>query len=410
MGCGDFSEFPAHELVQAEQQIVPTHREQVAAVLGEVFGAPSEPSVPDQLADLLDLRLLQQAAGRVASNEPGQTIGLYRRHCAVCHGLSGDGQGPAALYEAPYPRDFRAGVFKFKSTYRGAKPTEADLAATLRFGLPGTAMPALELLPVEEIESLIEYVKYLAIRGELEQSLTRYVGEELDFDPATGEVDDGSQLDWQDAETRELVLEELLPPIARGWREAAESVLPAEPPIAAEEAFAEDEVTAGRALFHDAQRANCAKCHGENGAGGANLVDYNDWNKRVHEYLEETKRREASRQTLAERLAAAAPDRRDFLVKELTTLDAEIAARHDAGDVLLPPRAADPRTLVPGALRGARSREDLYRIISQGIAGTPMPAVGPTDPGGVGALSVEEIWQLVAYVESLTDQPDGGEP
>ncbi|TWT77513.1 Cytochrome c [Posidoniimonas polymericola] len=408
VGCGDFSDFPAHELVQAEEQLVPTHRQQVAAILNEVFGAPSEPIVPDGLADLLDLRLLQQAAGRVASNEPGQTLGLYRRHCAVCHGLSGDGQGPAALYEAPYPRDFRAGVFKFKSTYRGAKPTGADLAATLRFGLPGTAMPSFALLPVEEIESLVEYVRYLAIRGELEQALARYVGEELDFDPATGEVDDESRLDWRDTETRELVLDELLPPIARGWREAESSVVAAAAPVGAGERFSAAEVTAGRALFHDAQRANCAKCHGEDGAGGANLVDYNDWNKRVHEYLEETKRRVASRQTLEERVAEAAPDRHEFLVRELATRYAEIDARRAAGDVLLPPRIADPRTLVPGSLRGARSREHLYRVISQGIAGTPMPAVGPTDPGGVGALNEDEIWRLVAYVESLTDQPDGG--
>lgn len=381
---------------------MPTHAQQVSNVLHEVFGSPSEPRVPDQLADLLDLSQLQQAAGRVASNRPGHTLGLYRRHCAVCHGLSGDGRGPAALYESPYPRDYRAGVFKFKSTYRGVPPTDADLAATLRFGLPGTAMPSFELLPPEEIGALVQYIKYLAIRGELERSLVRHVGEEFDFDPVTGEASDETRLDWSEEETRELLLDELLPRIARRWRDAPNSIVPVDESLAGADPPSAAEVEAGRQLFHDARRANCVKCHGQNGAGGVNVVDFSDWDKRTHEFIAQTDRLAASRETLTSRLAETAPARRGLLEKQLVELNAEISQRERFQDALLPPRVADPRRLAPGALRGVRSRADLFRIISQGVAGTPMPAVGATDPGGVGALTDEEIWRLVAYVQSLT--------
>ena len=35
------------------------------------------------------------AAGAVASDAQGNQRGLYRRHCVTCHGVSGDGTGPA---------------------------------------------------------------------------------------------------------------------------------------------------------------------------------------------------------------------------------------------------------------------------------------------------------------------------
>lgn len=34
----------------------------------------------------------------------------YLRHCAACHGLDGDGAGPAARYLDPRPRDLGEGV------------------------------------------------------------------------------------------------------------------------------------------------------------------------------------------------------------------------------------------------------------------------------------------------------------
>jgi mono/diheme cytochrome c family protein len=50
-----------------------------------------------------------------------------------------------------------------------------------------------------------------------------------------------------------------------------------------------------------------------------------------------------------------------------------------------------PRDLTKGLYRGGRRPVDLYRRISAGIKGTPMPAFGTV-------LKDEEIWDLVNYI------------
>src|SRR6185503_6506455 len=111
------------------------------------------------------------AAGPFGGNQDGTQRGLYRQHCVHCHGINGDGAGPTAAFLTPYPRDYRYGWYKFKATERGDKPTDADLARTIREGIMGTAMPSFALLPNDEVEALVEYVKYLSIRGETELAL-----------------------------------------------------------------------------------------------------------------------------------------------------------------------------------------------------------------------------------------------
>jgi mono/diheme cytochrome c family protein len=87
----------------------------------------------------------------------------YRRHCAVCHGSGGRGDGPAAGLLAPRPRDFTAGVYKFRSTPSGSLPALEDVAVTIRQGLPGTSMPAYAtILGPDEIERLARFVLTLA--------------------------------------------------------------------------------------------------------------------------------------------------------------------------------------------------------------------------------------------------------
>ena len=65
---------------------------------------------------------------------------LYAQHCAACHGQNGDGQGVAAAYLFPKPRDFRAGRFRLVSTTNGI-PTLEDIEAVLQRGMPGSSMP-----------------------------------------------------------------------------------------------------------------------------------------------------------------------------------------------------------------------------------------------------------------------------
>ena len=69
---------------------------------------------------------------------------IYFRRCSFCHGLLGDGEGPAAEYMDPRPRDFTLGTFKFRTTQSGELPLDTDLFRTISRGLPGTGMQAFD--------------------------------------------------------------------------------------------------------------------------------------------------------------------------------------------------------------------------------------------------------------------------
>jgi len=68
----------------------------------------------------------------------------YFKRCSFCHGLLGDGNGPAAEFLDPRPRDFTVGTFKFRTTASGELPTDENLFRTISRGLPGTAMQAFD--------------------------------------------------------------------------------------------------------------------------------------------------------------------------------------------------------------------------------------------------------------------------
>jgi len=93
---------------------------------------------------------------------------IYFRRCSVCHGLLGDGNGPAADFLDPRPRDFTLGTFKFRTTQSGELPLEVDLFRTISRGLAGTAMQAFDSdrikngLSEEERWAVIAYIKTFA--------------------------------------------------------------------------------------------------------------------------------------------------------------------------------------------------------------------------------------------------------
>ncbi len=84
---------------------------------------------------------------------------VYERYCAGCHGVAGDGHGPAAAMLLVKPRDFTKGVFKFRSTAAGTLPTDDDLFRTVTRGLARTSMPDWSLLPERERRAVVAYVK-----------------------------------------------------------------------------------------------------------------------------------------------------------------------------------------------------------------------------------------------------------
>src|SRR5204863_880162 len=58
-----------------------------------------------------------------------------------CHGETGAGDGPAAAYMLPRPRNFTGAVYKIRTTASGQLPADADLRRAIDEGLPGSAMP-----------------------------------------------------------------------------------------------------------------------------------------------------------------------------------------------------------------------------------------------------------------------------
>jgi mono/diheme cytochrome c family protein len=102
---------------------------------------------------------------------------LFVRHCAVCHGELGAGDGQAAYLLSPAPRDFTRAQFRLVSTVNGA-PTDQDLVATLRRGMPGSAMPAFEWMPASDLESLALHVRELALEGRTQRLLRQAEEEE----------------------------------------------------------------------------------------------------------------------------------------------------------------------------------------------------------------------------------------
>jgi DMSO reductase family type II enzyme heme b subunit len=85
---------------------------------------------------------------------------LYQRYCSQCHGDEGKGDGPAANYVYPRPRDFTLAVFKVRSTLSGELPTDHDLFRVISEGLPGTSMPVWKkYLSENDRWQLVHYVK-----------------------------------------------------------------------------------------------------------------------------------------------------------------------------------------------------------------------------------------------------------
>ncbi|ACY18863.1 c-type cytochrome [Haliangium ochraceum] len=115
----------------------------------------------DQAAPAQTPRPGAPAAADDATAELGAQ--LYDRFCLACHGTYGDGQGPAADWLWPRPRDFTRGEYKWRSTPSGAPPLAADIAAAIRYGAPGTTMHGFgEWLSEGQVAALVVHLRGFA--------------------------------------------------------------------------------------------------------------------------------------------------------------------------------------------------------------------------------------------------------
>lgn len=169
---------------------------------------------------------------------------MFLPNCARCHGREGGGDGPMAAGLYPKPRNYQRGVFKFAAVEGGSKPRRIDLMRTVVQGLPGSAMPSFRTTSLAEISALVDYVRYLSIRGEVEAMLVA---------------------EWEndDVPPREAIAE-LYELVWSRWLEAADNAqrvtAPAPDP-------SPERLALGEAVFHDEQRGNCFSCHEPTGKG-----------------------------------------------------------------------------------------------------------------------------------------------
>ena len=82
---------------------------------------------------------------------------LYGKYCAFCHGAHGDGQGPRSSAFATPPRDLTSSAWR-------QSVTPLRVFRTLRDGIPGTAMPAWQVLGDDALADLTAYVLTLGTR------------------------------------------------------------------------------------------------------------------------------------------------------------------------------------------------------------------------------------------------------
>ncbi len=320
---------------------------------------------------------------------------LYMRHCLHCHGVTGDGNGPTAPYLNPPPRDYRRGEFKFTSTAVGVKARRDDLHLILQNGIPGTSMPSFALLKPNELTALVEYVRWLAMRGEFEKRLVAELSADYSEKAVLDRTKNGEKrAEIVDALTKFITAEKDQPAefastikdvgdnLAADWLAAedeANLVVPKHPRILP--SADPKSVGRGRALYMS-EKLKCYTCHGLAAKGdGTSTVDF--W-----------------------AIPGSSPEKK-FADRGL----------HDNWG-----NAIKPRNLTLGQYRGGRRPIDLYRRIYAGIKGTQMAGFATalrdaTDENGkpltddqVNERMDGHIWDIVNYILDVPHQKQTIEP
>lgn len=350
--------------------------DEIQTIVATHFGTLQERKVPDDLVEVIDHTRLDAGAA------------IYDRHCATCHGLNGDGRGPAAALLSPYPRDYRPGVFKFKSSLPGEKPSVADIVHLVKTGINGTSMKAIPELTEEDHLNVAHYVAYLSTRGQFERTLMLTAGFDFDLEggeqfypPAPGEpvaqaeppedgeeVEEPEDYEGMDAEEADELIADLLLEVADSWLDSENFLEELDPPefitAAADSDIHKEAVAKGKEVFAT-KAAACSGCHRENEKGEVVAADkplYDVWSEEW-----------------TTRIGLDPKDESQLI---------PIIARG-----ALPPREAVPRHLGKEPLRGGEDPRAIYAKIKYGIDGTPMPRA---------TLGDEEVWQIVAYVLART--------
>jgi DMSO reductase family type II enzyme heme b subunit len=135
-----------------------------------------------------------EVSGKIPETEDAIVAGkvIYEKSCYYCHGIKGDGNGPAAPRMDPKPRDFTRNEYKIRSTEFGALPTDEDLFRIITSGVEGTAMPFWSNLSNKERWQVIYYIKTFNNDFSNERSGEEEIGEEVRATPQT--IEHGKRL------------------------------------------------------------------------------------------------------------------------------------------------------------------------------------------------------------------------
>ncbi|MCB1211458.1 MAG: cytochrome c, partial [Verrucomicrobiales bacterium] len=97
---------------------------------------------------------------------------IFESQCAPCHGRTGRGDGEWAEGVTTKPRNFRKGIFKYRTTPMGFLPTTDDLLRTIRNGVSGTMMPTFNKLPDDDLRAAIAYVRGFSRKWDRAENFT----------------------------------------------------------------------------------------------------------------------------------------------------------------------------------------------------------------------------------------------
>jgi high-affinity iron transporter len=95
---------------------------------------------------------------RATPKQVAEGEGLYTQSCIQCHGALGAGDGAFSQHLSRVPQEI--GAFSWQASHN-----DLDLAAVVRDGLPGTAMPPAPQLRPEQVRSVVAYLRTMSLKS-----------------------------------------------------------------------------------------------------------------------------------------------------------------------------------------------------------------------------------------------------